>query len=114
MHGYARFAAMIGTSTLAMFGLMDLNTFQLDHIFFSETRVYMALVMGATMAIIMLAFMWHMHSHRWANLGIDCNERHRVFRCAVARSEPAHRGGRASRTPAPASSPTTSGGKSRR
>jgi len=37
--------------------LMYLNTYALDHVFFSETRAYMALVMGATMAIIMLAFM---------------------------------------------------------
>ncbi len=57
MNNYARFGAMIATSTLVMFGLMYLNTYQLDHIFFSETRAYMALVMGATMAFIMLAFM---------------------------------------------------------
>jgi hypothetical protein len=29
-----------------MFGLMYLNTYQLDHVFFSETRAYMALVNG--------------------------------------------------------------------
>jgi hypothetical protein len=61
---------MVATSTLAMFGLMYLNTFALDHVFFSETRVYMALVMGAAMAIIMLAFMRHMYSSRSVNLGI--------------------------------------------
>jgi uncharacterized protein (DUF305 family) len=61
---------MVATSTLAMFGLMYPNTFQLDHVFFSETRVYMALVMGATMAVIMLAFMRHMYGRRWANVGI--------------------------------------------
>jgi uncharacterized protein (DUF305 family) len=67
---YARFAAMIATSTVVMYGLMFLNTYELDHVFFSETRVYMALVMGATMAVIMLLFMWSMHENRKANVGI--------------------------------------------
>ena len=67
---YPRFAAMIATSTVVMFGLMYLNTYQLDHIFFSETRAYMALVMGATMSVIMLGFMLKMHPSRKINLGI--------------------------------------------
>ena len=50
---YAKFGAMVAVSTLVMFGLMYLNTYALEHIFFSETRAYMALVMGATMTIIM-------------------------------------------------------------
>jgi hypothetical protein len=61
---------MIATATVVMLGLMYLNTYQLDHVFWSETRAYMALVMGATMAIIMLAFMLGMYSNRTANLGI--------------------------------------------
>jgi hypothetical protein len=67
---YARFAAMIATSTVVMFGLMYLNTYQLDHVFYSETRTYMALLMGATMAVIMLGFMLHMLPNRRVNLGI--------------------------------------------
>lgn len=70
MKMYARFGAMIATSTLVMFGLMYLNTYQLDHVFFSETRTYMALVMGAAMAIIMLAFMLKMHTNGRVNIGI--------------------------------------------
>lgn len=70
MRPYLRFAAMIGTSTIIMFGLMYLNTYELGDVFFSETRVYMALLMGAAMAIIMLAFMLHMHPNRRANIGI--------------------------------------------
>ncbi len=70
MNPYAKFAAMIATSTVVMFGLMYLNTYALDHVFFSETRAYMALVMGATMAIIMLAFMLGMYRNAKANLGI--------------------------------------------
>ena len=67
---YFRFAAMIATSTIAMFGLMYLNTFALDHVWFSETRFWMAFVMGAAMAIIMLGFMWSMYQNKRANVAI--------------------------------------------
>ncbi|WP_291296127.1 DUF305 domain-containing protein [Elioraea sp.] len=67
---YARFAAMIVTSTLIMFGLMYLNTYAVEHVFFSETRAWMALVMGATMAFVMLGFMWGMYPNRLANITI--------------------------------------------
>lgn len=69
-HGmkYRRFLAMIATSTVVMFGLMYLNTFALEHVLFSETRLWMALVMGASMAIIMLSFMLGMYSDRKKNI----------------------------------------------
>ena len=67
---YKRFFAMIGTSTVVMFGLMYLNTYAFEHIYFSETRVYMAILMGATMAIVMLAFMLGMYKNRAVNIGI--------------------------------------------
>ncbi len=67
MTGYTRFATMILTSTVVMFGLMYLNTYQADHIFFSETRLYMALYMGAAMAVIMLLFMINMYSSTTIN-----------------------------------------------
>lgn len=70
MNKYAKFGSMILTSTVVMFGLMYLNTYQLNHIFFSETRFYMALVMGATMAVIMLVFMLGMYANRLANISI--------------------------------------------
>ena len=70
MKGYPRFFAMIATSTVAMYGLMYLNTYELAHVVFSETRAYMALVMGATMAVIMLSFMLHMYERSRANLAI--------------------------------------------
>jgi Na+/proline symporter len=68
--GYGRFAAMIATSTVVMFGLMYLNTYELSHVFYSQTRTWMAIYMGAVMAIIMLGFMWSMYSNRRANLAI--------------------------------------------
>ncbi len=70
MNPYLRFALMIATSTVIMFGLMYLNTYSGNHVFFSETRAYMALVMGAAMSVVMLLFMWQMYSSRGANLGI--------------------------------------------
>ncbi len=70
MNSYAKFGVMIATSTVVMFGLMYLNTYQLDHVFFSQTRAYMALLMGATMAFIMLAFMRGMYKNKRVNLGI--------------------------------------------
>jgi uncharacterized protein (DUF305 family) len=67
---YVRFFVMIATSTIIMFGMMYLNVFKLDHIYFSQTRVYMALMMGAVMAIIMLLFMWKMYQNKKANVAI--------------------------------------------
>mgnify|MGYP003142145111 FL=1 len=67
---YWRFAAMIVTSTLVMYGLMYLNTYAIEHVFFSETRAWMALLMGATMAVIMLGFMLSMYKNRLVNIAI--------------------------------------------
>ena len=64
---YGRFFAMIATSTLVMLALMYLNTYLFDHLFWSETRIYMALLMGATMAIIMLGFMLNMYANGAVN-----------------------------------------------
>jgi hypothetical protein len=67
---YARFGAMIAVSTVVMFGLMYLNTYALDHVWFSQTRTWMAVVMGAAMAVVMLAFMLGMYSNARANIAI--------------------------------------------
>ena len=67
MSKYTRFIAMISTSTLVMFGLMYLNSYALDHVFFSETRTWMALYMGGAMAIVMLLFMLGMYQDRRKN-----------------------------------------------
>ncbi|SMC79729.1 protein of unknown function [Fulvimarina manganoxydans] len=65
---YWRFAAMIATSTVVMLGLMYLNTYLFEHVFYSETRVYMAIMMGGVMAFIMLGFMLSMYSSRTINV----------------------------------------------
>ncbi|MDX8450313.1 hypothetical protein [Mesorhizobium captivum] len=43
-------------STVVMYGLMYVNTFALDHIYFSQTRSWMAVMMGAAMSLIMIAY----------------------------------------------------------
>ena len=67
---YARFGAMIATATVVMFGLMYLNTYALDHVFYSQTRTWMAVLMGATMAVLMLLFMLDMYPSKGANAAI--------------------------------------------
>jgi len=67
---YIRFGAMIATSTAAMFVLMYLNTYEWDHVQWSETRFYMAFVMGSTMAAIMLLFMLGMYKSKIVNVAI--------------------------------------------
>lgn len=70
MSPYLRFAVMIAVSTAIMFALMYLNVFAADHIFFSQTRLFMALIMGSVMAVVMLAFMRRMYPNRIANAAI--------------------------------------------
>ncbi|PZD71008.1 hypothetical protein C1752_08450 [Acaryochloris thomasi RCC1774] len=68
---YIKFFAMIGTSIVTMFFLMYLHSYQiLDHAWFSETRVFMALIMGAAMMVIMLGFMLNMYKSRKMNIAI--------------------------------------------
>ncbi len=67
---YWRFAAMIATSTVVMFGLMYLNTYAFEHVLWSETRVWMALLMGAVMTVIMLSFMLSMYQNKRVNIAI--------------------------------------------
>jgi len=67
---YGRFLGMVGTSTVLMFVLMYLNTYSIDHVFFSQTRLWMAFVMGAVMALVMLGFMWSMYRNVRLNVAI--------------------------------------------
>ncbi len=67
---YWRFMAMVSTSTVLMFFLMYANTFDADHLFWSETRFWMMFVMGAVMMVVMLLFMWGMYKDRTKNFMI--------------------------------------------
>ena len=65
---HSRFLATIAASTVAMFAMMYLNTWDLSHVRFSQTRAWMALYMGGGMAIVMLVAMWGMFANRRANV----------------------------------------------
>ena len=67
---YLRFAAMIATSTVVMFVLTYTNSYAFDHVRWSEERVYMALLMAGAMSIVMLGFMWSMHTNTKVNVAI--------------------------------------------
>lgn len=70
-HGgsYLRFAAMIATSMAVMFVLMYLHSYQLiDHAWFSETRLFMTLIMGGGMVVVMLLYMLHMYKSTPKNI----------------------------------------------
>ena len=64
MKKYVRFGIMILVSTVIMYFLMFLNVFQLNHIYFSEMRLLMTLIMGSVMAVVMLSFMWKMYDNK--------------------------------------------------
>lgn len=66
-----KFFAMIATSMVAMFFLMYVHSYQIiDHFWFSETRLFMTLIMGGAMIIIMLLYMLHMYKDRAKNTAI--------------------------------------------
>ncbi len=62
MSKWSIFAAMIATSIATMFVLHYSNVYTTDHVFFSQTRLWMSLMMGMAMIVIMLGFMWKMYS----------------------------------------------------
>lgn len=70
MGHYGRFAAMVATSTAIGWAAMYLNTWQLDHVFFSWTRVFMAMIMGGVMTAVMMLFMWKMYPNQKANRAV--------------------------------------------
>lgn len=67
---YANFLAMIASSAVLMYGVMYLNTYQLDHVYFSEMRLYMTILSTAVMAVVMLGFMKHMLKDKKKNIAI--------------------------------------------
>jgi uncharacterized protein (DUF305 family) len=68
MHPYRKFVLMILAASVLMFCLMYLNTYQLSHAWFSQTRMFMTFIMAGSMALVMLMFMRHMYTDKRANL----------------------------------------------
>jgi len=67
---YGRFFAMLGLSFIAMYITMYLNTYEIDHVYFSLTRFYMTCLGIAAMAVIMLSLMLKMYRSRRKNIAI--------------------------------------------
>lgn len=68
---YWLFIAMVGTSMMLMYFLTYLNSYNiLGHAWFSETRLFMTMIMGSVMAIVMLLFMRKMYRRKTVNIGI--------------------------------------------
>lgn len=67
---YLRFGAMVATSMAIMYAVMYVNTYQLSHVEWSETRLFMTLLMGSTMAVVMLGYMLGMYKNAKINIGI--------------------------------------------
>ncbi|NLC32787.1 MAG: DUF305 domain-containing protein [Clostridiales bacterium] len=61
---------MILTSAVLMFVVMYLNTYQMDHVYFSEMRLYMTILSTCVMAIVMLLFMLNMLKNKRFNAAI--------------------------------------------
>ncbi len=70
-NNYSKFFAMIAMSMVAMFFLMYTHSYQvIDHFWFSETRLFMTIIMAGSMIIIMLLFMLNMYKKRNVNIMI--------------------------------------------
>ncbi|WP_335964291.1 DUF305 domain-containing protein [Galbibacter sp. PAP.153] len=67
---YTKFFLMLGFSFIAMYITMYLNSYAMDHVYFSLTRFYMACLGISTMAIIMLLFMFKMYKNNRKNISI--------------------------------------------
>ena len=64
---YLRFAAMIATAMVVMYFVMFVGSWEWSHVRFSASRVFMALAMGGTMGLVMLAWMLNMYKNATAN-----------------------------------------------
>lgn len=67
---YTKFLLMLGLSFVAMYITMYLNTYSIDHVYFSLTRFYMSCLGISTMAVIMLLFMIGMYKNKKKNTAI--------------------------------------------
>ncbi len=67
---YTKFILMLVCSFIAMYITMYLNTYALDHVYFSLTRFYMTCLGISAMAIIMLLFMIKMYNNKKKNIAI--------------------------------------------
>jgi hypothetical protein len=75
---YLRFGAMILTSMVFMYWVTFVGSWELGHVQFSQSRVFMALTMGGTMDLVMLAWMLDMYRDlRVCDLAVEISEAQR-------------------------------------
>ncbi|RXJ44627.1 DUF305 domain-containing protein [Gelidibacter gilvus] len=67
---YTTFILMLAASFVAMYITMYLNTYAIDHVYFSLTRFYMTCLGISAMAVIMWVFMRKMYQNRKKNIAI--------------------------------------------
>lgn len=67
---YLRFAAMILTGMVVMYGVMYLGSYEWGHVRWSESRLFMTLTMGGAMGLVMIAWMLHMYKSVKANIAV--------------------------------------------
>tara|TARA_R110002167_G_scaffold127003_3_gene308227 strand:+ start:486 stop:959 length:474 start_codon:yes stop_codon:yes gene_type:complete len=67
---YTTFLLMCICSGLSMYITMYFNTYEISHIYFSWTRLYMTLIGVSGMAIIMFLFMRKMYTNKIKNMTI--------------------------------------------
>ncbi|WP_162417948.1 DUF305 domain-containing protein [Cyclobacterium roseum] len=67
---YTTFILMLACSAISMYITMYFNTYELSHVFFSWTRMYMTLIGIGGMAIIMFLFMRKMYANQKKNMAI--------------------------------------------
>ena len=71
MNMYLKFLLMLATSAVVMYAITYLNSYDiLDHLFFSETRIYMTLLMVSAMAVVMLGYMLGMYRNTTLNMAV--------------------------------------------
>lgn len=66
-NNYTTYFLMLGGSFIAMYITMYLNTYAIDHVYFSMTRFYMTCLGISAMAVIMLLFMLKMYENKKKN-----------------------------------------------
>ncbi len=67
---YTKFILMLAASFVAMYVTMYLNTYEIDHVYFSLTRFYMTCLGIACMAVIMWFVMRKMYQNKKKNIAI--------------------------------------------
>lgn len=67
---YTKFILMLALSFVAMYITMYLNTYEMDHVYFSLTRFYMTCLGISAMAVIMFTVMRKMYKNKKKNIAI--------------------------------------------